>query len=103
MVGATAVNKPGVIEVTWRAPSIPNGELPITGYNVRYRELGLDAFKNQNAPIDTTLAEVTGLHPGTEYQVYVASVNAIGIGEYCCQGDDMEIFVRTFRGTSTIR
>ena len=103
MVSATAVNKPGVITVTWRAPSIPNGELPITGYNVQYTELGLNAFNSQSAPIDTTFAEVTGLRLGTEYQVYVASVNAIGIGEYCCLGDNMEVFVRTYRGTSTMR
>ena len=41
-------------------------------------------------------AEVTDLLPGTEYQVYVASVNAIGTGQYCCVGTPR--YVTTYNG-----
>ena len=36
-------------------------------------------------------AEVTGLLPGTEYRVYVASVNTIGTGQYWCEGTVVKV------------
>ena len=41
-------------------------------------------------------AEVPGLLPGTEYRVYVAAVNAIGLRGYCCVGTPL--IVRTYIG-----
>ena len=96
---AIPVDRPGVIRVSWTAPTVPRGELPITGYHIRYKVRGVtnndSTFMVQSSP-----AEVTGLVPGTEYQVFVASVNAIGTGEYCCESS--AIYVRTPKGNSVV-
>ena len=90
-----AVNRSGVIQVSWSAPTVPSGELPITGYSIRYKVSGAtENIMEIIAPSST--AEVTGLLPGTEYQVFVASVSALGTGEYCCKTS--AIYVRTHKG-----
>ena len=96
-VMAVAVDSPGVIRVSWSAPTVPSGELSITGYSIQYKERGENPFSYVN-DITATTAEVTGLKPGQEYQVYVASINALGIGDYCCQGSGNQLFVRTYGG-----
>ena len=85
-VSAVPVDRSGVISVSWTAPDVPTGELPITGYSIRYhiRGSGVSGYQYMNAT--QSPAEVTGLLPGTEYQVYVAAVNAIGTRGYCCTG-----------------
>ena len=95
-VSAQAVNRSGVITVSWTAPVVPTGELPITGYSIRYhtRGSGVSGYQYMNAT--QSPAEVTGLLPGTEYQVYVASVSAIGTGLYCCMGTPS--YVTTYNG-----
>ena len=86
-----------VIRVSWSAPTVPNSELPITGYSVRYKVRhendNIKTLKVQSSP-----AEVTGLLPGTEYRVFVASVNVVGTGKYCCNGKSLSIYVRTPKG-----
>ena len=76
---------------------MPNDELPITGYIVQYKvRREKDSIKTlmfQSSP-----AEVTGLLPGTEYRVLVASVNALGTGKYCCNEMSSSIYVRTPNG-----
>ena len=93
-VRAVAVNRSGVIRVSWSAPTVPSGELPIIGYSIRYK------VRSENGNVTshqvTSPAEVTGLHPGTEYQVFLASVNALGSGEYCCK--TIAIYVRIHEG-----
>ena len=83
-----------VIHVSWIVPTIPSGELPITGYSIQYKvRREKDSIKTlmfQSSP-----AEVTGLLPGMEYRVFVASVNALGTGEYCCNERSSSIYVRT--------
>ena len=85
------------IRVSWNVPTVLNGELPITGYSiqckVRSEKDNIKTLMVQSSP-----AEVTGLLPGTEYQVHVASVNAVGTGKYCCKGKSLSIYVRTHRG-----
>ena len=95
-VNAVPVDRSGVISVSWTAPVVPTGELPITGYSIRYhiRGSGVSGYQYMNAM--QSPAEVTGLLPGTEYQVYAASVNAIGTGLYCCTGT--AVIVRTRNG-----
>ena len=95
-VGAEPLNKSGAIKMSWTAPVVPIGELPITGYSIRYhiRGSGVSGYQYMNAT--QSPANVTGLLPGTEYRVYVASVNAIGIGGYCCLGTSL--IVRTYIG-----
>ena len=79
-----AVNTTGVIQVSWSAPTVPSGELPITGYSIRYKVQNSSVFKYKNVAANFVEAIITGLDLGTVYQVYVAGVNAIGTGLYCC-------------------
>ena len=72
--------------MSWNAPNVSVEELPIIDYSIRYHIRGSGVSGYQNKSVVLSPAEVTGLLPGTEYQVYVASVNAIGTGQYCCVG-----------------
>ena len=95
-VSAVPVNRHGVIRVSWTAPTVPRGELPITGYIIRYKvKNSSNKFRYWNA-MSNSETEVTGLNPGTVYRVYVAGVNAIGLGSYCCRGTP--VLVTTYNG-----
>ena len=83
-VRAVPVNRRGVIRVSWTAPTVPSGELPITGYSIRYTVQNSNMFKYRSV-MSNSETEVTGLNPGTVYRVYVAGFSAIGPGQYCCE------------------
>ena len=85
------------IRVSWSVPTVLNGELPVTGYSIRYK-VRREKDNIKSLMVQSSPAEVTGLLPGTEYQVFVASVNALGTGEYCCNGRSLSIYVRTSYG-----
>ena len=95
-VTAVPVDRRGVISMSWPAPVVPTGELPIIGYSIRYHIRGSGVRGYQYKSVVQAPAEVTGLLPGTEYRVYVASVNAIDTGQYCCVGTPR--FVTTYNG-----
>ena len=95
-VSTVPVDRRGVIKVSWTAPTVPTGELPITGYIIRYHIRGSGVSGYQYMSVVQSPTEVTGLIPGTEYQVYVASINAIGTGQYCCVGTPS--YVTTYNG-----
>ena len=97
-MNAEAVERLGVIKVSWTAPTVSDGELPITGYSIRYKERGNNPFMYLNG-ITETMAEVTGLNASIEYRVYVASVNELDDRMYCC-GKREQVFVKTFNGES---
>ena len=90
-----AVNRSGVIKVSWSTPTVPSGELPITGYSIQYK-FGSATENVKEIMSQSSPTEVTGLLPGTEYQVFVASVNALGTGVYCCKTS--AIYVRMPKG-----
>ena len=97
-VSAVPVDRRGAIRVSWTAPTVPSGELPITGYIIRYKvQNSSDNFRYENV-IPKSESQVTGLDPGTVYRVYVAGVSAIliGRGSYCCEGTP--VLVRTYNG-----
>ena len=93
-VHAMAISR-SVIRVSWSAPAVPNSELPITAYRVQYKVRG---EKDKTLMVQSSPAEVTGLLPGTEYRVFVASINALGTGKYCCNGRSLSIYVWTLNG-----
>ena len=95
-VQAMAIGR-SAIHVSWSAPTVPRDELPIIGYSIQYQVRHVrDTLKTlmfQSSP-----AELTGLLPGAEYRVLMASVNALGTGEYCCNEMSSSIYVRTPNG-----
>ena len=95
-VSAVPVDRRGVIRVSWTAPTVPSGELPITGYSIRYKVQSSNSFKYTSVTSNSSAAMITGLNPGTVYRVYVAGVSAIGLGSYCCEGTP--VLVRTYNG-----
>ena len=94
-VSAVPVDRRGVIRVSWTTPTVPRGELPITGYIIRYKEQNSTMFKYWPV-VSNSETEVTGLNFGTVYRVYVAGVSAIGQGSYCCEGTP--VLVTTYKG-----
>ena len=86
-----------VIRVSWSAPTVPNSELPITGYSVQYK-VRREKDNIETLMVQSSPAEATGLLPDTEYRVLVASINALGAGEYCCNEMSSSIYVRTSNG-----
>ena len=95
-VHAVAVNIPGGIQVSWTAPTVPSGELPITRYSIRYKVQNSNVIKYKHVTANSVEATITGLDLGTVYRVYVAGVNAIGTGLYCC--DSTTVTVKTYNG-----
>ena len=94
-VSGVPVGRSGVIRVSWTAPTVPRGELSITGYSIRYKAQKGNMFKYWSV-MSNSETEVTGLNPGTVYRVYVAGVSAIGPGSYCCRGTPVR--VTTYNG-----
>ena len=94
-VSAVPVDRRGAIRVSWSAPNVSSGELPITGYIIRYKVQNSNVFKYWPV-MSNPETEVTGLNPGTVYRVYVAGVSAIGRGSYCCEGTP--VLVTTYNG-----
>jgi hypothetical protein len=72
---------PGVrsIAASWKAPAVPSGGLPITGYIVRVTPPVGPAVEKTVAGLQT---DVTGLVESTPYTVDVAAVNDIGTGPF---------------------
>ena len=100
-MGVEPVEKLGAIRVSWEAPEPTVGELAITGYRIRYKIRGNNPFMYKNGKTDT-MTEVSGLEAGIEYRVYVAFVNELGPGKYCCTGNAKRLFVTTHRGMSKL-
>ena len=92
-MSAVPVDRRGAIRVSWTAPTVPSGELPITGYSIRYKVQNSNMFKYWSV-MSNSATEVTGLNP--VYRVYVAGVSAIGRGSYCCEWTP--VLVTTYNG-----
>ena len=76
---------------------MPSGELPITGYSIRYKVQNRNVFKYKYVNANSVEATIIGLDLGTVYRVFVGGVNAIGTGLYCC--GRTSVVVRTYNGT----
>ena len=92
-----AINMSGVIQVSWSAPTVPSGELLITGYSIRYKVQNSNVFKYKIVLANSVAANISGLVLGTPYRVYVGGVNAISTRPYCC--GMTSVVVRTYNGT----
>ena len=94
--------RPGSIRVTWVAPS-DTGGVPIAAYFIQYRIRGSSSYVTQSRQPQPTEATITGLRPGTTYQIWLATVTAIGIGPYCCRLKGSEVFARTRDGKQIVQ
>ncbi len=68
------------LDVSWTAPA--NSGPPITDYDVRYRERGASAWSPHAHSGAATAATLTGLEPGTTYEVQVRATNDEGTGAW---------------------
>ena len=67
-----------MVTVSWTAPG-SNGGSAITGYKVMYRMTGSDAdYMSMDAAADATSATISDLTAGTDYDIVVVAVNAVG-------------------------
>ena len=73
-----------------------SGELPITEYSIKYKVQNRDVFNYKNVTANSIEVIITGLGLGTPYQVYVAGVNELGTGAYCC--GNTTVTVKTHNG-----
>ncbi len=67
--------------VAWSSPSAAGGK-PVTGYVVQWSDDEFDQSVNEaQVAADVSEYEISGLVNGTEYEVRVVAVNAVGDGE----------------------
>ena len=71
--------------VSWVAPD--DGGMAITGYDIRYREGSTGSFTPWPFSGTGTLTLITGLKPGSRYQVQVKAKNRIGNSRWGLSGE----------------
>ena len=79
MVEAAATDGHKTLNVSWEAPDVTDRPA-IDRYDVEYREQGTDVWGDENVepPGTGTSATISGLTPGTTYEVQVRAVNDEG-------------------------
>ena len=75
------------LDVSWTAPT-NTGKPAISDYDVQYREGNTGAFTAVTHTGTGTSATITGLTPGTAYQVQVRATNAEGTSGWSPSGSD---------------
>ena len=81
MIGALGVTF-STITVQWGPVECRHTNGDITGYSVRYGEVGSGREEVMVVSGEATQTDVTGLTPGRLYSVRVAAVNSAGEGSY---------------------
>ena len=72
------------LDVTWTAPA--NTGPPLTGYDVRYREQGAQAWSSHAVTGTVTSTTIAGLDSGATYEVQVAASNDEGTSDWSDSG-----------------
>ena len=67
------------LNVSWHPPT-NTGRPSITNYDLQYREVGAANYTNGPQNVSGTRINISGLRPGTVYQVQVRATNAEGDG-----------------------
>ena len=71
--------------IGWTAPAADDG-LPVTGYDVRYREGSEGEWKDGPRDVTEVSAIIEGLEPDTGYEVRVRSNSTAGDGDWLSLG-----------------
>ena len=82
---AVTQTSPGSVTIGWTAPTADDG-LPVTGYDVRYREGSDGEWKDGPRDVAGLSAIIEGLDPDTDYEVQVRSNSAAGDGDWLSLG-----------------
>jgi PKD repeat protein len=69
------------LQVSWRAP-LNDGANQITNYQIRYRPTGAQTWLETNVGPNAMSETLTGLEERTDYEIQVAAVTALGLGEW---------------------
>lgn len=77
-VTATAVD-PSSLRVTWQQPPEIDHNGPLTGYQIRYAQVGTST---STVSASSTSYTLSGLTPYVQYTVQVAAVNSDGTGPF---------------------
>ena len=83
-VEAAATEGHNTLDVSWEAPDV-TGRPAINDYDVGYREQNTESWSDENdenVNITGTSATISGLTPGTTYEVQVRANNADDVGEW---------------------
>ena len=73
---------PTIIRVTWdEVPPIERNGI-ITEYEVEYNQSTFDINTTQTVTVNSTMAELTGLHEYVDYFIRVRAYTRVGAGRY---------------------
>ena len=84
-VVAASSNGHNTLSVNWEAPD-DTGRPETQDYEVQYRVKDTGSWGTQNVLVADTSATITGLTPGTTYEVQVRAENEEGLGEWSPPG-----------------
>ena len=83
MASSIDITMSASITVTWEPVPCMYRNGVITGYVIRYRELNNDSVSVETITRDkTSVFEITGLKPSTQYEIEVAAINSVGTGRF---------------------
>ena len=71
----------GALALTWKKPIAVYGQA-VTGYSLQYRTLGATTWTTASVAGDVTSYTLGSLANGTKYQLRLAAVTAVGVGDY---------------------
>lgn len=69
------------LKISWRSP-LSDGANQITNYQIRYRPVGEQAWLEANVGPNTMSRTITGLEERADYEIQIAAVTALGLGEW---------------------
>ena len=102
-IGATLIRQnpespTTALDVSWKAPDVPFGVPPITGYQLEFREQGRSEWNVHGEAITGTATTISGLFSNTEHELRLRSVNAERYSVWSLSGGatDMEDLVVAF-------
>ena len=91
-----------VLRVTWNTPQ---SNVTISQYNVQYRKIGATFWSSELAipgSPPAAYAILTGLNAGTEYNVRVRAVSAVGDGNWSEEQSERTYMRESFSYTNSV-